>query len=124
MPLAQKKDGNKLDRQNLSEGVTKLIQKHIIDNNLGPGDRLLTENEMAERFGVSRNVIREGTKFLDMLGITKTVPGRGMVLEEFNFEKLGNYLGFQFALSKYPREKILKARIVIETGTLVYVQKR
>ena len=38
------------------------IKQLIIENGLKPGDRLPTELEMADRFGVSRVSVREATK--------------------------------------------------------------
>lgn len=111
---------HKLHRKRLSEQLTAQLRKHIIDHGLKPGDPLLTEQEMAERFGVSRTVVREATKALDFLGIITVAPRRGMVLDDFDFDRVSEYFGFHFALSDYPREKLLKARVVIETGALFY----
>ncbi len=113
----------KLRRKRLSEELTSQLRKHIIEKGLKPGDPLLTEQEMVERFGVSRSVVREATKALDFLGIIDAVPRRGMVLDEFDFDRVSEYFGFHFAMSDYPREKILKARAVIETGALYYTME-
>jgi GntR family transcriptional regulator, transcriptional repressor for pyruvate dehydrogenase complex len=112
-----------LRRKRLSEELTVQLRKHIIDKGLKPGDPLLTEQEMVERFGVSRSVVREATKALDFLGIINAVPRRGMILDDFDFERVSEYFGFHFALSDYPREKLLKARTVIETGSLFYTME-
>jgi GntR family transcriptional regulator, transcriptional repressor for pyruvate dehydrogenase complex len=113
----------KLRRKRLSEELTAQLRKHIIDHGLKPGDPLLTEQEMVERFGVSRSVVREATKALDFLGIIEAVPRRGMVLDNFDFARVSEYFGFHFALSDYPKEKLLKARVVIETGALYYAME-
>ena len=114
---------HKLRRKRLSEELTAQLRKHIIDHGLKPGDPLLTEQEMVERFGVSRTVVREATKALDFLGIIDAAPRRGMVLDEFDFDRVSEYFGFHFALSDYPEEKLLKARAVIETGALFYTME-
>ena len=75
---------------------------------------------MVADYGVSRSVVREATKALDFLGIISAVPRRGMILDTFDFDRVSEYFGFHFAFSDYPRDKLLKARMVIETGTLVY----
>ncbi len=110
-------------RKRLSEELTARLRKHIIDEGLKPGDPLLTEQEMVERFGVSRSVVREATKALDFLGIINAVPRRGMILDDFDFERVSEYFGFHFALCDYPRDKLLKARMVIETGALFYTME-
>jgi DNA-binding FadR family transcriptional regulator len=111
----------RLRRRRLSEELTAQLRKHIIDQGLKPGDPLLTEQEMVVRFGVSRSVVREATKALDFLGIISALPRRGMVLENFDFDRVSEYFGFHFALSDYPRDQLLKARMVIESGTLRYI---
>jgi DNA-binding FadR family transcriptional regulator len=113
----------KIRRKRLSEELTAQLRKHIIDKGLKPGDPLLTEQEMVEQFGVSRTVVREATKALDFLGIIGAVPRRGMVLDQFDFGRVSEYFGFHFALSDYPKEKLLKARVVIETGALFYTMQ-
>ena len=113
----------KLRRKRLSEELTAQLRKHIIEKGLKPGDPLLTEQEMMEEFGVSRSVVREATKALDFLGIISAVPSRGMVLDDFDFKCVSEYFGFHFALSDYPKRHLLKARLVIETGSLFYVME-
>jgi GntR family transcriptional regulator, transcriptional repressor for pyruvate dehydrogenase complex len=113
----------KLRRRRLSEELTAQLCRHITDKGLKPGDSLLTEQEMMQRFGVSRSVVREATKALDFLGIIDAVPSRGMVLDQFNFDRVSEYFGFHFALSNYPKEQLLRARVVIETGSLFYVMR-
>jgi GntR family transcriptional regulator, transcriptional repressor for pyruvate dehydrogenase complex len=113
----------KLRRKRLSEELTSQLRKHIIEKGLKPGDSLLTEQEMMQRFGVSRSVVREATKALDFLGIIDAVPSRGMILDEFNFDRVSEYFGFHFALSNYPKEQLLRARVVIETGSLFYAME-
>lgn len=99
------------------------MRKYIIDRRLKPGDSLPTENEMVERFGVSHTVVREATKALDFLGIINVAPRRGMVLDEFRFDRVAEYFGFHFALCDYPKEKLLGSRAVIEMGALPYTIK-
>jgi GntR family transcriptional repressor for pyruvate dehydrogenase complex len=112
-----------IHRRRLSEELTFQLRKHIIEQGLKPGDALLTEQQMMARFGVSRSVVREATKALDFLGIIDAVPSRGMVLDRFDFRRVNEYFGFHMALSDYPKEQLLRARIVIETGSLFYVME-
>ena len=114
---------HKIRRKRLSEELTARLRKYIIDHDLKPGDSLLTEREMVERFGVSHTVVREATKALDFLGIIDAAPRRGMVLDEFDFDRVSDYFGFHFAMSDYPRDKLLKSRAVIETGALFYTME-
>jgi GntR family transcriptional regulator, transcriptional repressor for pyruvate dehydrogenase complex len=114
---------HRIRRKRLSEQLTAQLLKYITDHGLKPGDPLPTENEMVERFGVSHTVVREATKALDFLGIIDAAPRRGMVLDEFSFDRVGEYFGFHFALCDYPKEKLLGSRAVIEMGSMPYAIK-
>jgi DNA-binding FadR family transcriptional regulator len=114
---------HKIRRKRLSEELTAQLRKYIIDNNLKPGDPLPTENEMVERFGVSHTVVREATKALDFLGIIDAAPRRGMIVDEFNFQRVSEYFGFHFALCDYPKDELLGSRAAIELGVLPYTMK-
>jgi GntR family transcriptional regulator, transcriptional repressor for pyruvate dehydrogenase complex len=113
----------KIRRKRLSEQLAGQLRKYIIDHGLKPGDPLPTENEMVEQFGVSHTVVREATKALDFLGIIAVAPRRGMVVDEFSFDRVSEYFGFHFALSDYPEDKLLGSRAVIEMGSLPYTMK-
>ena len=58
--------------------------REYIKNNLTVGDKLPTENELCKQMGVSRNVLREAIKSLEITGTILSKPGVGMVIREFN----------------------------------------
>jgi len=70
----------------LYEVVFREIKQYIIENKLQPGDKLPTELEMCKMMGVSRNVLREALKSLQMMGIITSVPGSGNIIMEFSFD--------------------------------------
>lgn len=68
------------------------LRNYIVQNNLKPGDKLPTEMEMCERLGVSRNVLREAIKSLEITGVVHSTPGVGIVIQEFSTDYLFNSL--------------------------------
>ena len=62
------------------------IRAYIIRNGLRPGDLLPTEHEMSEKLGVSRNVLREAIKSMELMGMVQACPGRGTVVREFSLD--------------------------------------
>jgi len=81
------KESNKmknLKSKKLYLQVYEEIRKYIADNNLQPGDKLPTEMEMCDALGVSRNVLREAIKSLEITGVVNSKPGVGIVIREFN----------------------------------------
>src|SRR5262245_56936519 len=113
-----------LERQNLSETVAERIKQFIIENRLKLGDRLPTEQEFCDRFGVSRVCTREATKALSFLGIIDAAPRRGLAVGQLNMKRVTDYVGFHFAISDFPLSQLLDARNVIETGALPHVMRR
>ena len=110
-------------RQTLSEQLVAQIKRTIVAENLRPGDRLPTEQEMADRFGVSRISVREATKALSFLGIIQAAPKRGLTVGDVDMDRVAELLGFHFALNHYPKIKLLQARMVIEIGSLPFTMQ-
>ncbi len=113
-----------VERQKVSDVVADKIKQFILDNNLQPGDRLPTEHELAERFGVSRISLRESTKALGFLGILDAKPGRGLVVGQVDMGRVTEFLGFHLAISNYPADQLIETRIVIELGALPHTMDR
>lgn len=62
----------------LSDKVVDWVTEMIVSHRLSAGDALPSERELAERFGVSRTVIREALRSLSAKGLIETRSGRGM----------------------------------------------
>lgn len=72
------------------------IRKYIVQNNLQPGDLLPTEQKLCETLGVSRNVLRESIKSMELMGMVRACPGKGTEVQTFNLDFiLQNVLFFQ-----------------------------
>jgi GntR family transcriptional regulator, transcriptional repressor for pyruvate dehydrogenase complex len=122
--LAKQSDNKPIRMQKLNEIVASRIKDYIIEHSLGEGDRLPTEQQMTEMFGVSRISIREATKALSFLGIIHAAPRRGLTVGHVDMDRVAEYLGFHFALSDYPRQQLLKTRAIIEIGILPEAMER
>lgn len=66
--------------------VFRQIRAYILQNNLQPGDLLPTEQALVDMLGVSRNVLREAIKSMELLGMVSAQPGRGTMLKQFNLD--------------------------------------
>src|SRR2546428_7992058 len=64
----------------LYEQIAEQIKQRILRGELRTGDRLPTENKLAEQFGASRTAIREAMKTLAQQGLIDTRPGRGAIV--------------------------------------------
>ncbi|MEZ7873305.1 MAG: GntR family transcriptional regulator, partial [Eubacteriales bacterium] len=60
---------NKKIGEKLYSWVFRQIRAYILQNNLQPGDLLPTEQALADMLEVSRNVVREAIKSMELLGM-------------------------------------------------------
>lgn len=69
-------------REPLSHQVAQRIIDLIASRHLQPGDTLPSQQELSEKFGVSRTVVREGLQALSGLGVIRISQGvRAQVVE-------------------------------------------
>lgn len=61
----------------LYQQIVEQIEQRVVSGDLRHGDRLPTERELAEQFGVSRTAVREAMKALAQKGLIQVRPGRG-----------------------------------------------
>jgi GntR family transcriptional regulator len=57
--------------------IAEDLREQIDSGGLQPGQRLRTEIELRERYGASRNTVRDAIKWLTTLGLVETRPGQG-----------------------------------------------
>lgn len=113
-----------IQRSKLCDVVAERIKQYILGHNLKPGDRLPTEQELADQFGVSKMTTREATKALGFLGIIEAAPRRGLVVGTIDMKRVTSYLGFHLAIADFPKEELLDTRMVLETGALPHTLSR
>ena len=95
------------------------LRNYIISAQLRPGDKLPTEMEMCDSLGVSRNVLREAMKALEITGVVSSKPGVGIVIQEFNPDTLFRTLFYGLAIdSESTLDQTLAVRRVLELGFL------
>ncbi len=68
--------------------VYKELRNYILESNLKPGDVLPSEQVLCEKYGVSRNILREALKGLALMGVIHGKPGIGNVIQPFSCEDL------------------------------------
>ena len=113
-----------LPRRKIRDQAAEQIKQFIVSQQLGPGDRLPTETELAEKFGVSRLSLREATKALEFIGIVESRTGVGLTVGQIDLERVTGHLGFHPSLHRVDPQQLIDSRVVIETGVLPYVARR
>ena len=54
---------------NAVQQIIDTFTQRLLEGEIGPGDQIPTEVELAERFGVARNTVREAIKILVAMGV-------------------------------------------------------
>ena len=62
--------------KNRGELVYETLKQEILDLRLKPG-QMISENDICERFGVSRTPVRDALRLLQEQGFAETIPYRG-----------------------------------------------
>lgn len=74
---------NAIDRPvRLPARIAEALTREIEEGRLKPGDRLPTEQYLAENFAVSRNVVREAIAQLRSAGLVKSRQGLGTIVAD------------------------------------------
>jgi GntR family transcriptional repressor for pyruvate dehydrogenase complex len=68
----------------LSDKVAGQLTEAIMSRHLVPGQRLPSERELGEQFGVSRTVIREAIRSIAARGLVNVTSGRGIEVGEID----------------------------------------
>ncbi len=70
-----------IDAQSASDTVVKQILANMESGDLRPGDRLPTQEQLGQMFGVGRSSIREATNALAIMGYLEITQGRGTFIK-------------------------------------------
>jgi len=87
----------------ISHNIVKQIREAILNNELKVGDRLPSENELSEHFGVSKTSLREAIRVLEALGFLEIRQGMagGAFIREVDLEIARNNF-FNYIFFKNP----------------------
>jgi len=113
-----------ISRPKMRDQVSEQIKQYIVEHKLAPGDRLPTERQLAETFGISRLSVREVTKSLEFLGIVESKTGVGLTVGRIDMERVTRHLGFHTGLLDADPQQLIDSRVIVETGVLPHVARR
>lgn len=114
----------KVVRRNLVDQVGDILQESILEGEYKEGEKLPSENELAEEFGTSRLTVRLAIQKLNTMGLLETRVGEGSYVKKFNYEQyIGNVSHIIFRPNMM--KDIKDYRSTLETGfTVLAAQKR
>ena len=101
-------------KESVGQQVVGQIVELIRTGNLRPGDRLPSERELVEIFGISRPSLRESMRALSVLGIIESRHGGGAFVTELDASTMLAPLDLFLALSKANFDDAFESRRIIE----------
>ncbi len=105
-----------LRKQRFSDQIAELIQKKILEDNLEIGTNLPSEKDMAAEFEVSRSVIREALRILEMSGLVdiRKGPTGGIFVTNVYHAPIKRSLSNMITSGDIAIDHLFEARMLIE----------
>ena len=100
----------------ISEEVLRQLKEAILLGQFKSGQKLPSERELTEEFRVSRGVIREAIRALEITGFvfTRQGPAGGAFVTELSFDHVGNAFLDLFLSNKVSIPEMAHVRYFIE----------
>jgi DNA-binding FadR family transcriptional regulator len=118
-----------IEKKNLKEKtvVQKIIDEiknSLIKEELLPGDKLPSEEQLCKNFSVSRISVREAIKMLSALGVVTIKRGNGTYISKGVNPSAFNSLIFQLILQEKSSKELAELRTMLEIGILEVVMDK
>ncbi|MDD4517141.1 MAG: FadR/GntR family transcriptional regulator [Limnochordia bacterium] len=110
-----------VEKRPLYEQVAEQLRKFIIHQNLQPGDRLPSEEDLASIFGVGRSSVREAVKSLSVLGIVDARRREGTIVKNVDPTQFIENIAYGLCFSPEGLQELHHLRSIMELGLIQYI---
>jgi len=118
LDILENKQEYSIQKQNAEEVIITKIRDLIISKQLEPGDKLPAERNLAEKFGVSRNQLRQAIQKLEFYGLLKKYPQSCIRVSNIGVTALNGMMSDILQLQTPDFQSLVEARIVLETQAI------
>lgn len=94
--------------------IIKQIRDSIIAGQVMPGERLPSERQLSEKFGVGRTYVRDALKKLEFFGILKTNPQSGTVVAGIDISAMEGLFTNVMKMGNYDLANLVETRVLLE----------
>ena len=112
------------EKENIRERVVNQFIGAVTNDKLLPGTKLESEVQLAASFQISRNILREAMKTLEVLGIIEVIHGRGTYIAENAKYRIANLDFIKALASDQTISELFETRVVIEPGLAQFAAER
>jgi GntR family transcriptional regulator, transcriptional repressor for pyruvate dehydrogenase complex len=115
-----------VSRSRASGDIVSQIEHAIFDGGLRPGDRLESERELAEQFGVSRITVRDALRVLEARGLIRVKVGAagGAFVAETNLDQVAESISTMVRLRRMTLSELAEARTIVESAAAEFAATR
>ncbi|WP_031515623.1 FadR/GntR family transcriptional regulator [Desulfofalx alkaliphila] len=111
---------------------TKKIYQEIIDQikgliakgSLKPGDKLMSERELAEKMQVGRSAVREAFRALEAMKVIEIRPGEGTYIREASADSIADALSLVLQADQKTASELMELRKILEVECARLAAKR
>lgn len=102
----------------------KRIEKFLFREDPQPGDRVASETEVMEHFGITRYRARQAFDLLVQMGVLERAPRSGTIVKRLATDEMTLAIAEQFKMAGFDADEFNEARLMIETAILPFVIRR
>lgn len=114
----------RLERAPAYKIVSDAILKDIIGGRLQIGNRLPSEQKLAEQFGVNRSTVREGIRLLEETGVLRREFGKRLVVSRPSYDNVGGRISRAMILHEVTFRELWETIMAIEPATAALAARK
>ena len=115
-----------INRTRVSDQIKKILKQAMMDGKLKPGDKIPTEEKMAQQFKVSKVTVREALRDLEAEGLIEKRRGiyGGSFIARPGSEKMGEWVINSFRIGAITPEELVDFRQILEPALATLAVER
>lgn len=102
-------------REPLATEIARRLVEYLLSGQVGPGERMPSERQLAQAFGVGRSAMREAIKSLSLIGLVEVRHGDGTYLRRTDGSLLPQVIEWGLLLGEPRTRDLVEARQKIES---------
>ncbi|MGH2533619.1 MAG: FadR/GntR family transcriptional regulator [Thermomicrobiales bacterium] len=106
------------------ESLSEYLEEQIVSGRLPPATQLPSERQLAERFGVSRAMVREALRSLIERHLVEVVPGRGAFVQQTRTSDVAHRFDALFRRRQVTPRHMVEARTALECTAAALAAER
>jgi len=107
-----------VDTTSRTEYITRELERIVLSDQMNEGDRLPSQNELAQQFNVGTRTVREALKNLETKGLISIRQGKGIFVKkqslDFYFQSIASTFSHDLSYNKKMLLDLTKTRELIE----------